>query len=273
MTQTPKEIPHWLGRFLVVGFLLLAGGCGLSDYEARMKETQVALDRFDEETRLLDEPIYVPLNPRKEGEGVAKPVVELFFRPPRGIKQNYDLNPLDGLLFRYGRKPKEAAAEPVRLPDTPPPPRVIRYDPVDGFQEVLVAWLVPDPNKKPVELKDFAAQILGLIPQSKVVGEQLPRPREAKPVGRPPFAYQPYDFEDPSGNHLSVNFLLGTKTFVAVVYKIEKGKKTSNRDVDKAIQLSLESLAVDADAAPALEKYKRQGGKMSSPPPPEPPPT
>jgi hypothetical protein len=262
MTRTPEQILHWLGRFLAGSLLLLAGGCGLAEYEAKMKETQDALDRYDEETHLLDEPIYVPLNPKKEGDDEVRPVVEIFFRPPRGVQQLFDTKPLQGLMYRYGRKPYVPAPPPIQFPDAPPPRKVVVHEPVPGIQEVLVGWQGQDPSKKPVELKDFATEVLNLFPAAKV--DRPAYERKANSPGRPPFSYQTYEIEDKAGNHLSINFVMGTKTFVAIVYKIEKGKKAS---VDKAIQLSLETLAVDADAEPARIKYRKRGGQMTSPAP------
>jgi hypothetical protein len=86
----------------------------------------------------------------------------------------------------------------------------------------------------------------------------------ANPAGRPPFNYQTYEFEDQAGNIYSINFT-GTGTLVALVYKIEKGRRS--KDVDQAIQLSLESLAVDADAGAARGIYQQRGGRISAPPP------
>jgi len=262
MTRSPERLLHWLGRFLAGSFLLLAGGCGLAEYEAKMKETQDSLDRYDEETHLLDEPIFVPLNPKKEGEDEVRPVVEIFFRPPRGVRQLFDAKPLDGLLYRYGRKPYVPPPPPIHFADTPAPRRVIIHEPVPGIQEVLVAWQVPDPNKKQLELKEFAGQVLKLLPIAKA--DKPLYTRAANSPGRPPFSFQTYDVEDQAGNHLSVNFVMGTKTFVAIVYKIEKGKKAA---ADKAIQLSLETLAVDEDVSQARNSYSKRGGKITSTPP------
>jgi hypothetical protein len=67
---------------------VLLGGCGLADYEARMKETQARLQEYDQTNKLLDEPVVLP-------------GADVFFRPPRGTRKTAEDGPRDGLLYRY----------------------------------------------------------------------------------------------------------------------------------------------------------------------------
>jgi hypothetical protein len=67
---------------------VLLGGCGLADYEARMKDTQARLQEYDQTNKLLDEPVVLPK-------------ADLFFRPPRGIHKTAEGEPRDGLLYHY----------------------------------------------------------------------------------------------------------------------------------------------------------------------------
>ncbi len=64
------------------------GGCGLSDYEAQMRETQARLQELDHTNKLLDEPLVV--------RGA-----DVFLRPPRGIQKSPEGEPRDGLLYHY----------------------------------------------------------------------------------------------------------------------------------------------------------------------------
>jgi hypothetical protein len=66
-------------------FSYLVAGCGLSDYEKRVDQQIVALKRFDEENKALEDPLDMPLfvDPKAP---FAKPVlwVEFYLRPPKG---------------------------------------------------------------------------------------------------------------------------------------------------------------------------------------------
>jgi hypothetical protein len=66
----------------------LLGGCGLSDYEAQMKDTQARLQELDATNKLLDEPLVVPGS-------------DVFIRPPRGIQKAPEGEPREGLLYHY----------------------------------------------------------------------------------------------------------------------------------------------------------------------------
>jgi hypothetical protein len=74
---------------------LLLGGCGLAEYEARMKETQARLQEYDQTNKLLDEPVVLP-------------GADLFFRPPRGIQKTAEGEPRDGLLYHFATGPRGA---------------------------------------------------------------------------------------------------------------------------------------------------------------------
>jgi hypothetical protein len=65
--------------------LFLAGGCGLSEYEKRMDQQDLALKRFDEESKALGEPLDSPMLIDVK-TSAARPilVVEFFLRPPKG---------------------------------------------------------------------------------------------------------------------------------------------------------------------------------------------
>ena len=76
---------------------VLLGGCGLANYEGRMKETQARLQELDHTNKLLDEPLVVP------GSGV-------FIRPPHGIQKTPEGEPRDGLLYHY--PPRGSGAGP-----------------------------------------------------------------------------------------------------------------------------------------------------------------
>jgi hypothetical protein len=89
--------PLWSKRvylFLFSGLFLVAGGCGLRDYEKHMDEERAYLNEFDEENKSLGEPVEIPQkevfieipNTKKKTpmQTDAFPV-KIFLRPPRWI--------------------------------------------------------------------------------------------------------------------------------------------------------------------------------------------
>ena len=74
--------------------------CGLSDYEARMDETQKREERFREEKKYLDEPVTIPTQKNKEDQEI--PLADAFFRPPKGIQSSGKEDP-DKLFWHYYR--------------------------------------------------------------------------------------------------------------------------------------------------------------------------
>ena len=72
---------------LLLGLAALApAGCGLADYEKKMREADARLQRFDEENKLLDNPLALPSN---------GPPVDVFLRPPKGIAKDPSNQPGD----------------------------------------------------------------------------------------------------------------------------------------------------------------------------------
>ena len=90
-------------------------GCGLADYEKKMAQAEKRLQRFEDESRVLDMPLSVPLRPAKKPGG--KPTAfNLFLRPPRGINNTAEnqKEPRNRLLFSY-RLRKGATPGPFTL--------------------------------------------------------------------------------------------------------------------------------------------------------------
>jgi hypothetical protein len=72
---------------------LLATGCGLRDYEERMREAQAACERCDPDTD-LDAPLGPPL------EGLP----DIFFRPPMGMEQVTEKPPPNHTTYLFERR-------------------------------------------------------------------------------------------------------------------------------------------------------------------------
>ena len=59
---------------------LAPAGCGLANYEHEMQLADARLQRFDDENRLLGDPLILP-------GGDAVPAADVFLRPPRGSRK------------------------------------------------------------------------------------------------------------------------------------------------------------------------------------------
>jgi hypothetical protein len=79
-------------RFLLIAFAFAPLGCGVGDYENKMRLADARLDRFDLENKLLGDPLVMP-------GGDAAPHVMCFLRPPKGVAKNSDTK--DGLRYHY----------------------------------------------------------------------------------------------------------------------------------------------------------------------------
>jgi hypothetical protein len=73
--------------------VLVCGGCGLSDYERRMSSEQERVQRFDLENKILGDPVPAPQK-YDDKEKTWHPVLELFFRVPRGIRPTHEEKPV-----------------------------------------------------------------------------------------------------------------------------------------------------------------------------------
>lgn len=146
MNSTSPDLP-W-NRLRLLGLLLLLAAvpaCGLSDYEARMIETQKRADLLREESKYLDEPVKIPTE--KDKEDNEKPLAKVFFRPPKGIEAKPQPQPRNNLLWIY--KPKKSGS---------------------NFIYVEMAFAADD--------QDLATKVLGNYQAS----EQLPKPQRTPPL-------------------------------------------------------------------------------------------
>jgi len=208
-------------RRLGLGLLLLAlPACGLSDYEALMREAQQREEHFRTEQKYLDEPVQIPMEKNKEGKDV--PIVNVFFRPPKGISSKPE--PSQGLLWRYSLAPKSGG----------------------DFTRVEMAFATDD--------KEFAQNVL-----NKYQAEE----NFQAPQRDPPLAFSTWEFNDPE-NGYSINITKGGRTQVAIVYVFGKGRHDALRT---AMDLSLQSLAVDQQAPTARQKYSQKSAWQLKPTP------
>jgi hypothetical protein len=216
-----------LKRYVTLGTLGLAAwvsGCGLSEYEANMASEQARVHRLEEENKYLDDPIEWPAKKdsdkketgRKETskKDSEKPYVDVFFRPPRGIKRTPNQQQ-HGPLYVFPRSSDNTGA----------------------IQEI---WIGAAVNQA-----DFARDVTKLfVPAGGSVTK--PTHSDKQPPGRKePLSLDTSTYED-AGSTYSINIYKKGNIDVAVVYHIDK---TKSSETTAKVEMSLESLAIDADAA------------------------
>lgn len=88
-------------------FVVFVLGCGLGDYEKRMDARDKWVKYFDEENKLLDEPLEMPkltVKTKDESTQIDGLPFEVFLRPPKDFKKEAGKEPYryeTVMLFRY----------------------------------------------------------------------------------------------------------------------------------------------------------------------------
>lgn len=212
-------------RFGLAFLLLAVPACGLSDYEALMRDAQERKERFDEEQTFLDAPVQIAKQKNKDGKD--EPVANVFFRPPKGILPKPESQARTGSsTWRYARGKA-------------------------GSEFVYVDLAIPED----------AADIAGSVVSTYTTADQAAHRNQTI---TPPDQETPMRFdiwESNSGQTgYSINVLVqqgGQKLLkpLAVIYHYNKGR---TQNVRKAIELSLQSLAVDQRAGVARLRYNQR---------------
>jgi hypothetical protein len=227
--------------FGILGFAVLASGCGLGAYEAKMASEQARIHRIDLENKYLEDPIEWPA--RKEADkketdrkdvekkDVDKNYADVFFRPPRGIDRKPQQQQR-GTLYEFRRSK-------------------------DNSGPIQVVWI-----GAAVDQKDFAKDVAKLF---LAVSAATTNHIEVRPPGRnEPLAFDLTTFDDANSTYLRCICKKGDAQ-VAVVFQLEKtnklavyskGEKSDSELVAK-IELSLELLGVDQEAAKLRAAFNR----------------
>jgi hypothetical protein len=196
----------------------LQSGCGLSEYESLMASAQAKARRFDEENRVLDDPIKWP--EKKESD---KDYVDLFFRPPRGISL------------------------------TPSPNK---HGPLYVFQRSEKAGPISDIWVGASTQADLAKEVIKLCPTA--VGTPVPtHPSVPLPERHDTLQFDVTIFDDAATTYVVAICKRESGAQVAIVFHLERtkgialfstdGSKPS--ELSATLQMSLESLAFDSEAA------------------------
>lgn len=211
---------HRIRRLGLALLLLGVPACGLSDYETLMREAQERADHFQDAKKYLDEPVKIPTKKEKEGD-LELPIAEVFFRPPKGIRPTCDPTPRSDLLWRYPAQKNNAECSRVEL--------------AFGAGK-----------------KEFAAEVVNNFNPVERVN---PKTKQYPVVDREaPLVFDVWEF-DIGQDAYSINILRDPVCPVAVVYVYNKARRDNAR---KAIDLSLQSLAVASQVRTARQRYDRK---------------
>ena len=273
------------------GLVLLCGlltGCGLDNYEQHMAAAQARVERFDKENRVLDGPLQIPTRsivvkdaegkPLKDADGNPVkqdvPIIEVFLRPPRGISRTADnlQKPIDGFVYRYPRKEEKkdngapsAAPDPNQPPPPPPPEVTDLYLALDA--NVVKAKSKDAKATETNTLDDFIKDVVRVFTNTPLK-ELKPTERTVQPPGRSEMTFTVVEVQDREkkvGYSIYV-YHTGTKA-IAIVFQ----RKGEIESLLPAMNMSLESLGVDAEALPLSIAYNKRPGALASPPKPAPP--
>jgi hypothetical protein len=116
-----------LCRLALCVALLTSAGCGVADYEKKMQDAEVRVQRIDEENRLLGDPLDVPARS-------GAPAVVVFLRPPKGVPS---VPQKDAFPFRYVATSGVCSDVYVALADGP---KQVEKLIEDTFEEAAQNW-------------------------------------------------------------------------------------------------------------------------------------
>jgi hypothetical protein len=210
---------RWLAGLIV----LALPACGLQEYETLMSEAQKREKFFLDGEKYLAGPVKAPTHkvPDKDGKEKEETVANLFFRPPKGIQPQWQGEPRNDLLWRY----------PVKQTDS-------------GFAYVELGLAKSN--------KEFAKDVLG---NYRADVQTTSRVQEFRPPGyKTPLVFDTWEFEGGSYAY-SVNVLRSNQTQVALVFVYSREQSGTVRPV---IERSLQSLAVDQELGPALQRFQHK---------------
>ena len=203
---------------------LPAAGCGLADYENKMRETDARLQRFDEENKVLGDPLQLP------GGDAATPAA-VFLRPPKGV------------------------AAKAAAPEKGDPPFQYRFPAAPGAAVCTDVYLMF--KNRGDDKKDLKSDIEGWLHATGASWQ----PYAAQPLGRGPTAFEAAQLNDPAAppNAPAVFRAYVHQAAdgapVAVLFRFAQPPPAG---ADEAVKLSLDTYADSAEAQKARDAYGRR---------------
>ena len=219
MPPTVTTRPLWYMRTLVFALALAPAGCGLAEYEKKMGEAEARVKRFDDESRLLGDPLTLPPPADKNA-----PPPDVFLRPPKGVAKDPQAG--EGPYAHYAAT-SGVCADLFLLFGNPSDNR-------DKLEKQIQDWLAaPGQN----------------------VGWQ---PSEVHPPGRPVLAFDKAEWADPRAPaNAPAVFLAYVRQSpglpaVGLAFRVTQANRTA---ADSALRMSLETYREAGDAAQARAAY------------------
>jgi hypothetical protein len=207
---------------------LLLSGCGLSAYEERMKESQDNLKAFEEQDKVLGEPI--------DFNEKDKAAPGLFFRPPQCIKSKGDKKPFSGInYYQYSRDPSDKNCP---------------------FVEILVAAIFHGSTGFGMAAAPTAQaeDLFVKVRERYGIKDQQPLTQLENRPGRAPLSLQYFAIE--KENYIAVIYLheIGGAQ-IAIIFHLDKAKKA---EADKLMKTSIRSLEAGGDLVKTRTNYERR---------------
>lgn len=225
--------------------LVVAAGCGLSDYEKRMDEQRERLKLFDDESSLLYDIIDMPKGKDAYGNEIKTPF-DVFLRLPVGFSVKFD-------------GPKAIYTADKQM--------LYRFSSGKPDVNVLVAWAWVKPADKNVKAapkldevlpEDFRNRVRGalqdFITRTYSVGANLPDFNQLKPDTRQAMRdgilrnlnFESTSFDDARQNRYMVYFQVSGDRQAAVIYEVPVQQFGQYQ---RAIDVSLKTLDITNSAA------------------------
>ncbi len=236
MTHRPSFRPPRVPLLLAAGALLLSG-CGLSEYAGQMASESVRVQAWDEEAKLVGNPLKMPELPKKDD---VAPKWKVFLRPPLGVsdspvaQKDSSLAQLVGPLAQYVGGRNQFGVQNlylgVAVEQKDFPSAVCGQFPVNPSGDTSIT--IP---RSPTLINSFATGKAG-------ANEVLLKLRTAEGQAS---TYRFYFYE-----HGNVE--------VAVVFQIDK---SSAQKAEPAIKASLSTLAEGSEAEFAASTYRKWNTK------------
>jgi hypothetical protein len=247
---------------------VLIAGCGLSDYESRMRTVQERVSRFTEESSSLGEPVAVPtrlvvINPPAPDPKAAAASKDQKTSPGTSKDSKSGKDQKSGAKEQKSSAPSTERRKVVsysfflRLPRgiRPTPDNDAKYDgayryPKDG-QTTGVIEVYLSFGSEPQGV--FADKVVRAMPRNSdpvaVRTVDIPVPERAEPLH-----FDVRDFNDASTSWSVYAHTEGTST-VAITYRMLPAQKSA---ADPVINLSLSTLAIGAEADQVLQSIAQR---------------
>jgi hypothetical protein len=197
---------------LLAGGALLLAGCGLSDYLGQQSSEASRLQRWDEENKLLGDPLAMPEFPKKDGKAQTW---DVFLRPPSGVG-------VSPTLQQNGKEPDLKGG------------LLAQYS---GFGSVQMVYLGVGTDPKDKDYVSNALGALGGTAEGLQVIPPIKGPKRDISLRREVIA------DEKSKTKVFVYVYDNNPHTVIVAYRVVQGKEDEVARANGAIEMSLSTLA------------------------------